>query len=217
MSIQRLLTADETAIERDRFAMGEKNDCAVKAIALATGISYPQVHATLKAAGRRNRCGTYLWQTEKTVKNLGFDMIRIPLSRGCTTKTVGRFLTNGNFLVRISRHILAVRNGQVLDWSATAMKRVKEIFRIVPTGLPIAPSVPVVAKPVAPVVVKPVAPKANIDFSVLRSLLVNGATVDLIISNFGCTSNQARSAIDALRRRGANIQNIARNTFKLYV
>lgn len=113
--------------------MGEHRDCAVKAISIATGTDYATVHAMLKAAGRRNRCGTYRFQTDKVIKELGFRQVNVT-SQVCgrTVRTVAGELRNGNYLVFVSGHVLAVKEGVVEDWTAGRQHRVKDIMKIVP-------------------------------------------------------------------------------------
>lgn len=214
-NIVRLITTEESTVDADRAAMGERNDCAVKAITLTTGLPYRQVHEALRLAGRRNRCGTYIYQSDRAIEALGFEM-RAVRFHPCTTRTVAHQLPKtGRFMVRVSRHALAVVDGKVCDWTDGRLKRVKEIYEIVRVGAP-APKPVIQAIPT----VKPAAPiaptqKVVIDFGRLRELLRERVTVETLIAELGGTNNQIRGAIDALRRRGANIQNVARNTFQL--
>lgn len=131
---QRMMTTDEKTISSQSYALGEKSDCAVRAVALATHTDYTIVHAIMKANGRRSRCGTYMPTTEKSIRALGFDF-RPVRTQGCSMRTIMRHLDpTRTYLVRISRHILCVRAGDVMDWSAGTAKRVKEVLEIIEQG-----------------------------------------------------------------------------------
>lgn len=114
-------------------SLGEKNDCAVKAIAIATGTPYAEVHAELTRQGRKRRSGTYFHQTEGAVKNLGFELQRV-MVRSATVRTIARELKTGTYLVRVHRHILCLKEGKVEDWSEGRLHRVKAVYRINKVG-----------------------------------------------------------------------------------
>src|SRR3977135_359688 len=48
----------------------EWNDCAVRALALSTGVGYTKAHDLLKAEGRRDRKGTKLPQIKRSLAKL---------------------------------------------------------------------------------------------------------------------------------------------------
>ena len=54
--------------------MDERNDCAVRAVAVATGVSYQTAHAALRVQGRKDRDGTYPCETHKAVQSLRFQL-----------------------------------------------------------------------------------------------------------------------------------------------
>lgn len=103
---------------------GEKNDCAVKAVAVVTNATYEEAHAALKAAGRRNGRGTPLPVIMAAVKALGchvkFDDMVNHHGRNMGRMTINRVpaaLPKGRWLVLCRKHILAVKDGEVLDWT----------------------------------------------------------------------------------------------------
>lgn len=116
-------------------SLGEKNDCAVKAIAIATGTPYAEVHAELTRQGRKRRSGTYFHQTEGAVKNLGFELQRV-MVRSATVRTIARELKTGTYLVRVHRHILCLKEGKVEDWSDGRLHRIVDVHRVVKAGTP---------------------------------------------------------------------------------
>ena len=134
-------------LQGESKAYNENNDCAVKAVAVVTGISYAEAHAALKAEGRKDRDGTYNRDTKAAIKKLGFDCENVPYTpfvellhskgwtvKNLTTKTLSRYMkdfikaglieADGTYLVSTNRHILGVDSGQVIDWSESRSLRV---------------------------------------------------------------------------------------------
>lgn len=149
-------TADQLSKE-----LNEKNDCAVRAVSIACETDYRSVHTLMTAHGRRHRCGTNFETTTKAVISaLDYDAVDITSRvRGKTVKTVARELHNGRFLVRVSRHILAVVDGKVEDWTDGRQHRVKQVLKVVKKPSLVAPPrEPVLPRPAAPVA--PAKPKA---------------------------------------------------------
>ena len=52
---------------------GESNDCTVKALAIATGISYEQAHGLLALRGRSYRKGTHMTHVFDAMKSIGWE------------------------------------------------------------------------------------------------------------------------------------------------
>lgn len=120
-------------------ALNELNDCAVKAVSIATGVEYSVVHRIMKSLGRRNRCATKMSIIDVTVEKLGFKKIDVRFKVAARTISQvprDRQLQDGNFLVTTSRHILAVTDGVVQDWTKGRQHRVREVARIVPMDQP---------------------------------------------------------------------------------
>ena len=112
---------------------GETNDCAVKAVAIACDVAYSVAHKTLKLTGRRNRQGTYIWQTEKAIEMLGFKREKVD----CSAKTVASIAKDsafkkGYFHVHVRGHILAITGGVVQDWTEGRRHRIIQAYKVVP-------------------------------------------------------------------------------------
>ena len=124
------------------FQHGESNECAVKAIAIATDVEYNTVHSLLRKRGRTSRKGTFEYQWMAVLKT----DIAVEVSDvtdwakrlgAKTVRTAERVLSRrdpkGIYLVRVRRHIAAFRDGELHDWSQGRQHRVVQIFRITPT------------------------------------------------------------------------------------
>lgn len=129
--------------------MGERNDCAVRAVAAATGRAYDEIHALFKAEGRRAARGTPTSITWAVLQRLGYaterrvarDFIaQYPGSHARVLKSVtthhpDRFKAtwqNGKtYLLFTPGHILAVVNGVNHDWTRGRALRVTGIYEVV--------------------------------------------------------------------------------------
>jgi hypothetical protein len=133
----------------ERRAHGEgSRDCTVVAISICCGVSYATAHAALKAAGRKDKRGTYRHQQYVAIRSLGFEVrewsarekIEMIMSypkkgiAGLTTHQPRRFAAawaphRDKTLLLYSRgHVSAMKDGVVQDW---AINRAKQVFDVV--------------------------------------------------------------------------------------
>lgn len=121
-------------LRNEANSLRENNDCGVKALAVATGRSYADCHVALKAHGRKNGKGTYNWQMEKAVNDLGFKLISVSCHhRGL--RALSRDLPQtGNFIIWVTRHYAGASGGKIHDWSDGKCLRVKGVFQVIPLG-----------------------------------------------------------------------------------
>lgn len=115
------------------IAKGETNDCAVKAISIACDVPYHVAHKAAAVYGRIARKGTYMSTTQATVSALGFSMVAVD-STARTVKSLDRdpAVQKGHYMALVSRHILAVIDGKVEDWSEDTARRIKQVYKITP-------------------------------------------------------------------------------------
>lgn len=142
---------DYTTIYEEAKQFGETRDCAVKAAAIATGTEYARVHRLFAIQGRRNRCGSKQHWTPAVLEHLGYEMEEITYAarvKGArTVRTAERVLQRGTFLVRVSGHILCIKDGEVQDWTAGRQHRVKAVYRVVKSGTEPEVEAPTVVNP----------------------------------------------------------------------
>lgn len=121
---------------------GERNDCAVKALAIATGTEYNTVHALLAAKGRRKGGRTRHTWIYETLEELGFEKLDITRHlQGRTVRTVQRELVEGTFLALVSGHILAIKDGKVEDWTEGRQHRIRNVYAVYRKGEEFAGSI----------------------------------------------------------------------------
>lgn len=78
-------------LRAEASALGENNDCSVKAVAILTGLPYAKVHAAFAAAGRVARKGTPHAVTDRALAALGFKLVPFG-EQGWTKNAAGDFV-----------------------------------------------------------------------------------------------------------------------------
>ena len=148
--IYRTRTSTFDKLMDDARSLGESNDCAVKAICVVTGAEYKDVHARLAARGRKNRTGTYSFDTHAVIRDLGFKMERMSphefqkmYSRSKTGGYVYKQLTTHHidlypeawndghaYLIHTSGHVSGALCGKLHDWTRGRAKRIESFYRV---------------------------------------------------------------------------------------
>lgn len=118
-------------------AHGENNDCTVKALTAATGLTYDECHAALKTAGRKNRRGCHMHREGVAAATaLGFHMTRLgPHQYNAKTMITAerdRNLKKGRFVLRVRGHVAALIDGKVIDWSQGRRHRINAVYAVTP-------------------------------------------------------------------------------------
>jgi hypothetical protein len=126
-------TRRELGLESKR--RGETDDCSVIALAIAAHTSYMEAWKALTKAGRPFRDGASTNEIRLATRYLGCSYIELldshPLRKAKTLKTLGRILpSRGVYIVTTTDHVVAVRNGEVCDWSSSHLYRIEAIFKI---------------------------------------------------------------------------------------
>lgn len=136
------------ALYAETQATGEHNDCSVKAVSLATGVSYTAAKDALAARGRKDRRGTFPTQINAAIGAFGFRLEPVTpreiissyssphrnVLLNITTHHPRRFAKvwpKGTFLMYTCDHVLTCIDGVVHDWTINKAKRVTAIYRIV--------------------------------------------------------------------------------------
>jgi hypothetical protein len=114
-------------------SMNETNDCAVKAVAVVTGLPYSDTHSRMARKGREARKGTPNAITRQVLSDLG--LVATPIAvRSKTVRTLGREFKyrSGDYLVWTSggRHLMAIKDGKVCDWTKGRLHRVYRVEKV---------------------------------------------------------------------------------------
>jgi hypothetical protein len=122
-------------LAKESNALNEYNDCAVKAIAIVCNIKYKEAWSLAKKFGRRPRGRTNsLNVTYPAIKSKGFDCTQLENHKMNKAKTIrglkALIPSRGVFLVFVRGHILAVRGGEIHDWTEDRCHRIQLIVRV---------------------------------------------------------------------------------------
>jgi hypothetical protein len=93
----------------------QKNDCTVRAFALATGCIYDEAYDLIAAAGRQ--CGRG-FHFRKFIEQQGFVWIAFPAVKGERRMNPYRFAAEhpqGRFILKTAKHVFAVIDGVIHD------------------------------------------------------------------------------------------------------
>ncbi len=112
----------------------EHNDCGVKAVAVATGVSYEEAHAAMKNAGRKNRRTSWVYDHVKpALHELGFEMVKEKFP-GKTLVTLERnlkrYARGRKFFITVRGHFVAFDGEQIVDWAQGRRHHVKDVYRV---------------------------------------------------------------------------------------
>lgn len=134
---------------KEAQSVGEKMDCAVKALAITTGLPYATCHEALSAEGRREarRTPDTIWMA--ALDRLGFTVRRwtssemVAMIHSYPKKGIANITTHhprrfpkswaphrGPLLLRSRGHISAYRDGIVHDWAVNSSKQVWAIYEV---------------------------------------------------------------------------------------
>ena len=110
-----------------RRSMTETNDCVVIAVAVATGLSYQEVHKMFAKVGRTPRKCTSTWKIEVSLRLLGFSVEKLETWKGKTCKTFKQpFAQRG--IVLTAGHAAGFVGGVVRDWTSERRHRIQEVW-----------------------------------------------------------------------------------------
>jgi hypothetical protein len=123
---------DTTAYGAERPAW-DKNDCSVRALAVACGVPYAVASMAFSVLGRRLKAGTDLRTTERLHEEI-LGMERIQAAEGMDLGTFVQYATKGRFVVHKRGHAFAVVDGVLHDWETTTKPgtRILRVWRVGP-------------------------------------------------------------------------------------
>ncbi|MCH9712597.1 MAG: hypothetical protein K0U20_08255 [Proteobacteria bacterium] len=181
---------------KDQKFSNETNDCSVVALSIACDISYADAHAALAARGRPARRGAYTHQSIDAAKDLGYtvhelegdELVNPETGCGYTATTIGQLCKKGRFMVQVHRHIFAVVDGQVQDWTKGRRHRVKRVMEVT-TGA---------AKPKVATPVKRLSIKDQVREALMKRYRT-GYTISQLARLTGGTESTVRTAIADLK------------------
>lgn len=124
-------------MRRDATAYGairpawDRNDCSIRALAVATGVSYEIASAVYSAQGRRLGKGTPVDLTRRILEeHLG--MKRVDMVKGWRLDEFLDVAQRGSFIVHKTRHAFAIVEGTVHDWEGASRgsTRLEDVWKV---------------------------------------------------------------------------------------
>lgn len=116
----------------------DRNDCSVRALAVAVGLTYEQAGAIFAAFGRKMKEGTSV-ETSIRVMEERLKMRRLELSDGPEElKYFALYQDKGRFVLHRRGHAFALVEGVIHDWEGTrATTQVIRAWEVTPETLEI--------------------------------------------------------------------------------
>lgn len=111
-------------MKRDTTAYGavrpqwDRQDCSVRALAVATGVPYAVASVTFSALGRKLRQGTEVVLSDRLYGEI-LGMRKIEMAEGLRLEAFLQVATTGRYVVHKKGHAFPVVDGVVHDWEGT--------------------------------------------------------------------------------------------------
>lgn len=139
---------------QELLSQGDKNFCVPLAFSIVSERPIQEVNQLMiDRKWRRKGCGSY----QKDWMNM-FDLLdlecheitdQVRASGGKTVKSAIRVLDpKASYVVKVSRHLLAIKGGKVQDWTEGRQHRVKQVWMVKPKDQAPAQPAPVKEAPV---------------------------------------------------------------------
>ena len=121
---------DTTSYGAERPAW-DRNDCSIRALAVATGVPYAVASVAFSVLGRRIRAGTDIALSVKLHEEI-LGMTRVTAAEGLDLETFVGMVHTGSFVVHKRGHAFAVIDGVVHDWQNTtkAGTRILRVWKV---------------------------------------------------------------------------------------
>jgi len=105
--------------------------CSVIATATVTGLSFARARRKLERLGRKWCKGLPYGVYKKAIEQQGYKVTTCRYDLvGTTVNQAAKQLPQGKFLIRINKHVLAIVDGVVNDWSEGRKFKVKSIHQV---------------------------------------------------------------------------------------
>lgn len=103
-------------IEKGGSPDNERNDCTVRAMAIATETSYAKAYMKLAAAGRKRNKGFHVCKILKSNSiHFNHTFKRLRFRKAITLKKFLKNYSKGTYYVQKRGHVFVIRDGAVLD------------------------------------------------------------------------------------------------------
>jgi hypothetical protein len=110
----------------------EKNDCTVRALAIATNSTYTKAYMLLCQAGRKHNKGFYIERLlKKHCSYLGHSFFKLPFRKPITVSKFIQKYPKGTYYVKIRGHVFVIRESVVYDMvEPRPMQRITDAWEV---------------------------------------------------------------------------------------
>lgn len=97
------------------------SDCMIRSVAISTDTPYSKVHEIMYKNGwranRSNSKGNWEDQITNTLNELGFKYRKVsyPAVKGKPRMTASKMVNHGTYILRVSKHVAAYKEGILMD------------------------------------------------------------------------------------------------------
>lgn len=106
----------------------EINDCTIRAISVAEGISWDEAYEELSTQARRK--GLMMDSVEFVESYLDKHYKRVNLPKGLTVQDIAEDFSSGTYLVTMKGHITIVKDGIVFDTFDCRDRLVRDVWKV---------------------------------------------------------------------------------------
>jgi hypothetical protein len=123
-------------IEKGGSPSNERNDCTVRALAIATETSYAKAYMKLATAGRKRNCGFHICSILKAnTVHFNHTFSKLRFRKAITLQKFIKLYPTGTYYVQKYGHVFVIRDGAVLDaYRPGAYTRIAKAWKV--TKLP---------------------------------------------------------------------------------
>ena len=106
-------------LARNGIKYFDRNFCTVIALATVCDLSYRRAYKKLEREGRKKGRGTYPFEYHQAIKKQGYRIDRVDFRKDGvrTLAQAQKKYTSGKYLVETRKHISAIVNGDLNDWT----------------------------------------------------------------------------------------------------
>lgn len=117
-------------IRSELFQLNDRRFCGPAALAVVADLSGAKARSILESFGRKRRCGTSRDQMFQALEFLKIKYRRLTKLSSCkTVRALGKQpLGKRTMLVFTATHVLAVKDGTIMDWTDGRLHRIKDIY-----------------------------------------------------------------------------------------
>ena len=110
----------------------EKNDCTVRALAIATNSTYVKAYMVCCQAGRKHNRGFYIEKLlKKQCDHLGHRFFKLPFRKPITVQKFMQKYSEGVYYVKIRGHVFVIKQGIVHDMvEPRPMQRITDAWEV---------------------------------------------------------------------------------------